>query len=206
MGNGANGHRPATLDHLRSKRAIRVEHKVLLDNELAKALNEARTALEEAQTAGPDEKALAALGATYDAARDAAAEAEFVFVLKAVPGHLFDKLTRQHRVTEEDRATMLEEGMTEEQIDRVPHSPTTWPPVIIAATVDDPKMTPEEVRELIWENDEWNQQERYGLLLAVQGVNNGQGTVDLGKAYGGTSPVKGSKRSPTASASPAASS
>jgi hypothetical protein len=205
MGNGVNGHRPATLDHLRSKKAIRVPHKVLLDNELARALNEARTALEEAQ-AGSDVKAVEAAGKAYDAARDAAAAAEFSFLLKAVPGHQFDKLSRQHRVTEEDRAQMLEEGMTAEQIDRVPQSPTSWPPVIIAATVDDPKMTPEEVRELIWENDEWNQQERYALLLAVQGVNNGQGTVDLGKAFGGTSLTKGSKRSPTGSASPAASS
>lgn len=200
-----NGHRPATLDHLRSKRAIRVDHKVLLDNELARALNEARTALEEAQ-AGSDESVIAAAGKAYDAARDAAAEAEFVFLLKAVPGHVIDKLQRQHKPTEEDRAQMAAEGASEEEINRVPTSPTTWPPVIIAATVADPKMTPEEVRELIWENDEWNQQERYGLLLAVQGVNNGQGTVDLGKAYGGSPVSKVSKRSPTGSASPAASS
>lgn len=214
------GPRPATLDRLRSKKAIRVPHTVLLDNEVAKTLTEARTAKEKAERdlarlrgeepaedkkADHDrlvavaEKHLAKVGEAYNAAREEAAEATIEFKLKAVPGHRLDKLSREHRVNKDDREKLKEEGLTDEQIDAIPHSPSTWPPVVIAATVSDPKMTPEEVRELIWENDEWNTQEREDLLRAVTGVNNGRGWVDLGEAFGGGRTNKSSKPSPTAS-------
>ena len=201
----ANRPRPATLDHLRSKKALRVDHSVTLDNQLSRALNEARTALEEAEKGG-DAVVIQAAGEAYNRAREAAAESTVVFRLKAVPGHVLDKMSRQNRVTDADRERLKEEGMTDEEINRVPHSPSTWPAVVIAATVDEPKMTPEQVTELIWENDEWNRLERELLLRAVGDVNNGIATVDLGAPFGERPAHKVSKRSPTASGAPAASS
>lgn len=221
------GPRPATLDRLKKKKAIHVPHLVLLDNDVARVLTEARTALDKAErdidklralvplAEGKDahdakvaeaERALAEAGEAYNLAREEAAEATVELRLKAVPGHELDRLSRKHQVTDEDREQLKADGLTDDQIDAIPHSPSTWPPVVIAATVDDPKMTPEQVRELIWENDEWNAQEREDLLRAVTGVNNGRGWVDLGNAYGGGRTNATSKPSPTASADLGASS
>lgn len=220
------GPRPATLDRLKSKRAFRVFHPVVLDNEVVATLEAAQKAYDEAKAAyetarsrhlnypsnveakAEHDDALGVLNETIEVLEDARQDVEdatFTFVFKAVPPADFDVLARAHPPTDEDRAKWAEEEDFPE--DKWPkHSPTTFPSALIAACMVEPQMTEEQVRAEIWENTEvWNEQEKMALLSAAYSTNN-RATVSLGKAPGRIRPPVLSKPSATDSAFPGASS
>lgn len=47
------------------------------------------------------------------------------------------------------------------------YNPDEFGPAIISATLIDPEMTKDQVKEIIWESDDWNRGERMMLLMAA---------------------------------------
>lgn len=214
------GMRPATADHLRSKKAFRVWHPVVTDNELAVALDAARKAYDDAnvrfQAARarhlnyPANKeaeaelndataALAEAIEAHDEAREAAAEATVYVTLKAPPLYVVEELQRAHPPTEKEMEDWAKADIPK---DRWPdYSNTTIAPGFIAACLVSPEMSEDEVREGIWENPDWNEVEKQGLFTAAMSTGN-RATVSLGKVYGPIRSDASSKPSSTATASP----
>ena len=223
------GPRPATKDHLRGKRPIRIEHEVVTDNLVAQALNKARIAMElaeskwrglagsieakagdaktrQAEQAEDARAAYDAAVAAYDATRETAAETMMLLVFQGISGHRLDLLNRTHRPTEDDLTEAKAQGMTPAEIRSMEHSPTTFPPALIAESLVEPKLTEAEARELIWESDSFNEAERLSILMAATRASGSVARVDLGLASGVTPSAKNSSGSQTASGNPAASS
>lgn len=215
------GMRPATKDHLTSKKPFRVWHPVVTDNELSVALEAARKAYDDAkvifeaararhlnypanaEAKAEFEDATAALAEAieaHDEAREAAAEVTMYVVMKAPSMHVVEEIQRAHPPTDKEK----------EEWAKVPDFPEDrWPswsqatigPAMISACLIEPEMTEDEVREGIWENDDWNEAEKAALLAAAYSTGN-RATVSLGKVYGPIRSDASSKPSSTATASP----
>lgn len=217
------GPRPATKDFLKSKKPIRVTHEIVDDNEWSQRLTEAKVAVELAQakwtglSASIDAKIGAAkteqaeqaeqARADYDAAvaehdelRAEADEHVMVLVFRAIGGHQLDLLNRTHRPTESDREEAKAQGMTDQEIRQMEHSPSTFPPVLIAASLVEPKLTEDEVKDLIWDSDAFNEAERLSVLMKATMANGQLARVpDLGPTFGALPAPSTSSGSPTAS-------
>lgn len=223
------GRRPATKDFLRSKKAVRIEHEIVDDNEWSSALERAKLTRElaEAKWKGIAGSIEAKTGAArerqaelaeearaeydeactaYDELRDEADDHVQVLVFRAIGAHELDFLNRRHRPTEDDITEAKAQGMTEDEIKAMEHSPTTFPPAFIAASLSDPAMTEDEVRELIWESPAFNEAERMSVLMAATRANGSVARVDLGPTSGGRRDSSKSSASPAKQDAPAASS
>lgn len=217
------GMRPATTDHLKKKLPFRVWHPVVTDNELSVGLEAAQKAYDDAKVifeaararslnypANKEAKAelddatavLAEAIEAHDQAREAAAEATVYVVMKAPPMHIVEEIQRAHPPTEKEKEEWAKIDNFPE--DRWPSfSQATIGPAMIAACLIEPEMDEDEVREGIWENDDWNEAEKAALLAAAYSTGN-RATVSLGKAYGPIRSDASNKPSSTVTASPEA--
>jgi len=185
--------RPATADHLKSKkkRATKVID-VVLDPDVARAVHDAEWAVEQAEgrlrVAPDDEAAQAAVWAAkaeLDTLRAQAAADEAVVTLKfrSVGHHAYDQLVRDHPPTAEQIAEVKAAGMGD-----LNFNADTFPPALVAASLEEPKMTVAEVTEL-WDSPDWNQAELSAIFTAAVEVNSRRVTLDLGKDSSGTTPT-----------------
>ena len=223
------GPRPATKDRLRKKKPVRIEHQIVDDNTFAEALAEARKEMDKAEAKwlekaallddkkGPERTrhaqelvdartAYEAATEQYEQARDDAAEHTSLMIFVGVSPHKVDILKRQHPPTDEDREKMKAQGATEEEMASLNHSPTTFPPALIAMTLADPKLTEEEVTELIWESGNFNEAECMSLVMAATRAQGSIARVDLGPTFGAPRSASNSNGSQTTSENPAPSS
>lgn len=181
--------RPATADHLKKKRPATKTVEVVLDPTLAVELRDAERARDLAQVrldARPGDhdlqSAVWAAGEAVDVLRARADEEDAVVAVRfrSIGRLAWDELIRDHPPTDEQVAEAKSAGLGD-----LNFNSDTFPPAVVAASLDDPKMTAEEVAEL-WDSPDWNQAELELLFIAALEVNNSRHTLDLGKDSGGT--------------------
>jgi hypothetical protein len=202
--------RPATADHLKSKkRRASKTVEVVLDPDVARAVHDAEWKLDEAEARlriAPDDpdaqQTVWDTKAELDTLRAAAAAAEAVVTLKfrSIGHQAYDKLIRDHPPTAEQVAEVKALGVGE-----LNFNADTFPPAVVSASLDEPKMTVAEVTEL-WESPDWNQAELSVLFSAAVEVNSRRETLDLGKGSSGTVPTATRSDGAPNMASPTASS
>lgn len=83
---------------------------------------------------------------------------EFVFTLRAIGSKAYDVLVGVHPPTAEQK----KEGAT--------YNPDTFGPALISMCSANPKITPNEAKEL-WESDEWSRGEVMEIFMAAVEVN-----------------------------------
>ncbi len=201
--------RPATADHLRSKkkRATKVVE-VVLDPDAARAVHDAEWKVDEAEArlrVAPDDpdaqQAVWTAKENLDTLRAAAAAADAVVTLKFRSiGHVaYDELVRAHPPVADQVAEAKAAGGD------LNYNALTFPPAIVAASLEEPKMTAAEVAEL-WASPDWNLAELSALFQAAVEVNSRRVTLDLGKDSSGTAPTATKSPGAPSTASPTASS
>lgn len=201
--------RVATADHLKSKkkRATKVVE-VVLDPDVARAVHDAEWKVDEAEgrlRATPDDEAAQAevwaAKADLDTLRAQAAAAEVVVTLKFRSiGHVaYDELVRAHPPVADQVAEAKAAGGD------LNYNALTFPPALVAASLEEPQLTTAEVAEL-WESPDWNLAELSALFTAAVEVNSRRVTLDLGKDSSGTAPTAPKSRGARTTASPTASS
>lgn len=136
---------------------------------------------------------LAEIDAEIDTQKQAVADASIEFVFRALPAKVYERLVRQHRPTDEQKAAATElatdEGLPKAAAQKLVYNPDTFPPAIIAATLISPKMTVDEVIHEIWGHpedtdddgadreetpaDAWNTTERGVLFQTARNVCQG---------------------------------
>lgn len=223
------GPKPATKDRLRRKKPIQIEHQVVEDNAYAETLAKAREAMEKAEAKwkekvalldamkGPERTRIAkeaeeargayeSLTEEFERAQSEAAEHTYSMFFKGIGAHNLDLLSRKHRPTDEDREQWTAEGMDEDEIKQQNRSPSTFPPALISASLTEPKLTEDEVRELIWGSDNFNEAERMAVLMAATRAQGSIARVDLGPTFGAPRSASNSNGSRTTSENPAPSS
>jgi hypothetical protein len=201
--------RPATADHLRSKkkRATKVVE-VVLDPDAARAVHDAEGKVDQAEAAlrvAPDDEAAQqavwTAKADLDTLRAAAAAADAVVTLtfRSIGHVAYDELVRAHPPVADQVAEAKAAGGD------LNYNALTFPPALVAASLEEPKMTAAEVAEL-WESPDWNLAELSALFQAAIEVNSRRVTLDLGKDSSGTAPTATKSRGARSTASPTASS
>lgn len=182
--------RPATADHLKSRKQPATKTvEVVLDPGLAEEVREAERRRDDAErrlTVRPDDDQIQSelWTATADLealrARGVNEDAVVAVRFRSIGRHAWDDLIRTHAPTEEQVAEAKAAGMAE-----LNFNSETFPPAVVAASLDEPKLSADEVAAL-WESPEWNQAELGILFAAALEVNNSRHTLDLGKGSGGT--------------------
>lgn len=182
--------RPATADHLRSKKQPATKTvEVVLDPALAEEVREAERRRDDAArrlAVRPDDntiqdeewEATSALEALR--ARAVKEDAVVTVRFRSIGRHAWDDLIRSHPPTDQQIAEAKASGMGD-----LNFNSDTFPPAVVAASLDEPKMTVDEVAA-IWDSPEWNQAELGILFAAALEVNNSRHTLDLGKDSSGT--------------------
>jgi hypothetical protein len=177
--------RPATYDHLRSKKKpIEKTVEIVLDAELAERFEEARTQVDIAQirvNGNPTDVdlqlALEQAKAAVETLRTEIDENDAVvkITFRGIGRKAYDDLVADHPATLEQLSDAKKKGHDDLQFNL-----ETFPPAIVAASSKEPKMTLEEV-QAIWNSEDWNQVELGELFTAAMMVNGTRRTVDLGK-------------------------
>lgn len=201
--------RPATADHLKKKRPATKTVEVVLDPALAVELRDAEAAHAEA------ERALAVRPADTDLQAAAWAAAEEVEVLRAravdedavvavrfrsIGRVAWDDLLDRHPPTDEQTAEAKKAGLG-----ALNFNSDTYPPAVVAASLDDPKLTAAEVLDM-WDSPDWNGAELQVLFAAALEVNSARHTLDVGKGSAGTAATGKKSTGAASTASPTASS
>lgn len=201
--------RPATADHLKKKRPATKTVEIVLDPDLAVELRDAEQAADEAKrrlALRPDDHDLQtaewAAAETVEALRVRAADEDAVVTVRFRSiGHVaWDELLNRHPPTDEQIAEAKREGLGP-----ITFNPETYPPAVVAASIDEPKLSVDEVQAM-WDSPDWNAAELGMLFAAALEANQSIHRLDLGKGSAGTAAT--GKRSPGAAntASPTASS
>lgn len=182
--------RPATADHLRSRKQPATKTvEVVLDPSLAEQVREAERRRDDTERrlgTRPDSEQVQAeaweAAAALDALRAQAVKDDAVVTVRfrSIGRHAWDDLIRQHPPTDAQVAEAKASGMGD-----LNFNSETFPPAVVAASLDEPKLTVEEVAA-IWDSPDWNQAELGILFAAALEVNNSRHTLDLGKGSGGT--------------------
>lgn len=169
--------RRATLDHLVSrKKPASKTVQIVLDADLAADVRDAEARLraaEQVARARPDDaEAQAEVWSATEAldglrARAVAEEAVVTMRFRGIGGQAWDRLLRDHPAP-----AGAEQGAT--------FDPETFPMALVAASLEDPKLSKAEV-EQIWASDDWNQIELTALFTAALEVNQTRAVLDLGK-------------------------
>lgn len=175
--------RPATFDHLRSRKKPMVKRvTICLDPDLAAALDEARSEHDVAkvryETKPTDAERATALETAEAALAEAtqAVEAEAVtFVFKGLGRRRYDDLISAHPPTEDQRKKHKRQTGGDLEWD-----PEKFPVAVVAASLVEPHLTVDQVAEL-WNDDTWNSAELMELFWAAINVNQQRRVVDLGK-------------------------
>lgn len=181
--------RPATADHLKKKQAATKTVEVVLDPSLAEQVREAERRRDDADrrlAIRPDDDTIQAevweATSTLEALRARAVEEEAVVTVRfrSIGRHAWDDLIREHPPTDAQVAEAKTAGMGD-----LNFNSETFPPAVVAASLDEPRLSAEEVADL-WDSPDWNQAELGMLFAAALEVNNSRHTLDLGKGSGGT--------------------
>ena len=175
--------RPATFDHLRSKKKP-VTRKVVMcfDSDLQDAwellqlqVRQARSTL----TFRDDELAkreLDDLLAQAEAMKPQMEEATVEFKFRSLSRKAYDALQSAHLPTPTQLEEAKKEGGGTPSV-----NPDTFPPALIAASCVEPEMTADDAKAL-WEDDEnWSQGELTMLYENAIAVNQQRRVIDLGK-------------------------
>lgn len=80
---------------------------------------------------------------------------EVSLTFRGIPANRYDKLISAYP----PRPTDKKQGYG--------YNPDEFGPALIAATLVNPEMTREQVKEIIWDSDDWNRGERMMLLMAA---------------------------------------
>ena len=155
----------------------------MLDPDLADEFNEAKSKVElldMRSRSQPENEEL--LHELHDAERELArmgavveeAEAVVSFRFKGLPPHEYDGLVNDHQPTPEQRKKAKAAG------DVATFNEDTFPQALVAACLDDPKLSLDEVQAL-WKDENWNSAELQALFVAALQVNSSRRTVDLPK-------------------------
>lgn len=176
--------RPATFDRLKAKKPVEDVVDILLDDEPAKAVSDAREALLEAegnlQEKLHDPKLKKARDDAKKAVDKAMAEQDGEIVtirFRAVGRKRYEQLLDEHPPTPEEERKAKDAG------GEAAWNNETFPVALIAASAVEPALTEEQVQELF---DEWNQTEAQMLFLSAFRVNTNRRVPDLGNGSGGT--------------------
>jgi hypothetical protein len=182
--------RPATADHLRSRKQPATKTvEVVLDPALAEQVREAERRRDDADrrlAVRPDDPNIQTesweAAAALETLRAQAVKQDAVVTVRfrSIGRHAWDDLIRQHPPTDAQTAEAKAAGMGD-----LNFNSDTFPPAVVAASLEDPKLTVDEVAE-IWDSPDWNQAELGVLFGAALEVNNSRHTLDLGKDSGGT--------------------
>lgn len=176
--------RPApTHDHLISAKkpvvvrewfGVPEEETVALDN-ARQALNRART-LNDGSEAG--ENRVKRAQAEADQARDAVRRADGAveIVMKSIGRGPWEKLKEAHPPTEQQQAKVKETAGEEASLE---FNPDTFPIAAIAASCVQPTLTEDQVREEIWESEDWNEEECARLLQMAMQANQTRRVANL---------------------------
>jgi hypothetical protein len=200
--------RPATRDHLLKKRAATKTVEVVLDPDAARAVHEAEDRVNRAEArvrVTPDDpaaqEALWAAREQLEGLRAQAAKDDVVVTLRfrSIGRHAYDDLIRQHPPTPDQQDEAKEAGGT------LNFNPETFPPAVVAACLEEPRLSVDEVTEM-WESAEWNQAELAELFSAAVDVNSRRETLDLGKDSAAMATTGRKSRGARNTASPTASS
>jgi hypothetical protein len=201
--------RPATADHLTSKKKRATKTiDIVLDPDAARAVHDAEWNVDQAQgrlRVAPDDpdaqQALWTAKENLDTLRAQAASDDAVVALRfrSIGHQAYDELVRAHPPIPDQVAEAKAAGA------ELNFNADTFPPAVVAASLDEPKMTIAEVTEL-WESPDWNQAELGALLTAAVEVNSRRVTLDLGKDSSGTAPTAPKSRGARTTASRTASS
>lgn len=171
--------RVASREDLLAKKPRTEVVTVVLDDDVALAYEQAAEHLKAARKNGHTPEQVAALEKELGTLKAAVDEATVRLVFRSIGAKAYDALVDAHPATDEDhdeiRAIL---GSTA----RAPYSGETFPPALIAASLAEPELPPEEVAA-IW--DTWNKEERTLLFNAALSVNSRARKVsDLGKGSG----------------------
>lgn len=162
----------ATKDHLQKKKPATATLRIVLDSDLAEAVETAEADLEVARRTGALDPEVEKAEAAYAEAVEAAEGASVQIVLKAIGRKRFKELEAEHPARPEDDEEHRE--LTKDPNDPnskgqpAPYNPETFAPALFAETVTSPKMTAEEWAET---TDEWTENEFMVLWIATQSVN-----------------------------------
>lgn len=184
------GRRPATFDHLRSKKkpnTAKVE--IILDMEAVEDLDEARIRLDAAKEAfllaeeGRTEtgellrmqQAIEVAEEEVKEAEEAADEAVAVFKFRSLGARAYDDLVARHPITPEQEAKVRAAGG-----EPTAWNPDTFPPALTQASLAEPQLTEAEFLE-IWKSDDWGPNELMTLFMTALQVNSSRREVDWGK-------------------------
>lgn len=176
--------RPATFDHLKAKKPVEDVVEILLDDDAAKAVSDARDALLDAETALNAKPSDPKLKKAREEARKAldaaiaAQDSEIVTIkFRSCGRKRYEEILDAHPPTEEQQRKAKEQG------GEAAWDSETFPVALIAASAVEPELTEDQVRELF---DEWNNAESQMLFLAAFRVNTNRRVPDLGNGFGGT--------------------
>lgn len=178
--------RPATYDHLRSqKKPIKKTVQVVLDPELAEQHQELREKIdtlriraghrtEDVQLQLELGEAERELEELVDLMIEQDAVVEMTF--RGIGRQAYDRLVELHPPTSEQVAKAKKQGMG----DSLAWNLDTFPPAVVSASLIEPKLSQDQVRDL-WYSEDWNQMELAVLFQTALEVNGTRRTVELGK-------------------------
>lgn len=170
---------PVTVaDLLTVKKSLEDEVRICLDSATADRLLRAEKELNRAKGIGVSFEGSSRLEtleeaqAEHEAAVAANDAATALLKLRAVPRWRLKELIEGHRPTQDQRAEYKAQlrALNLPANMELEYNPETFPPVLIAETVIEPKMTVEEAEQL-WNSDAWSDGELGQLLQACQAVN-----------------------------------
>jgi hypothetical protein len=173
--------RPATLDHLKKKKPVQktisliLEDQPLLDYEAAVEAYQ-KVSYDYASLPDSPEKAKKLKDAQkkIDEKKAVLDEVTVELTLRAIGSKAYDDLLLEYPNPKDE----------EERTDQDPvYDPATFPIALVAASLIEPKVTFDELKEL-W--DDWNVAEVTDLFFTAMSVNTSRRVVDMGKGYGST--------------------
>lgn len=173
--------KPATFDHLKKKQPLQRTVMIPLSQDSVDALHDAEQALERAKILGEEDR-LPDLQAAYDAAREAALEDCVEMTFRSMGRRAYDDLIESFPATEEQKAEWCrdnpkEDGTPADKYKGPSYDVEAFNIHLVAGSCVEPKMTPEQVKEIF---DEWNSTEIAELCVAASEVNTNRRVVQLG--------------------------
>lgn len=183
----------AVIARLLSKPPVTKTVPIVLDPDASDAWAEIAADLQAAEIRArhdPDDgEAAAALTAAqqrHDEVRDGLlADGKVqVFTFRAIGSAAFDALVMDHPSTAEQRARALRLGAEAEPA----WDTDKFPPALVAASLADPPLTPEQV-DVLFTSSTWNQAELGTLFAVALEVNTARRSIgDVGKDFAATGP------------------
>jgi hypothetical protein len=151
------------------KRGTRSSVEIQMDGELALRIEEAWRRYREAQradrTAGLGSQKAPGILKEIEELTAEAQETTVKFTFRSIGRVKFNELVEQHPPTEQQQEEMKEQGQGVLQ-----WNPETLPPVLVAASSEDPVITLDEALD-IWSSPDWNEGELVKLYLAALRAN-----------------------------------